>query len=263
MSTAIATPVRVGADALIKEQFPHEAGGGSVASFAADVKKSLNYEVPSEIQFREGKVPTLLTLFKEHGFSLYRPEEVAVYQEQQAKRAQSLANRSRRLGVISFYFLTICSIVILGAIGTTASGVEFSEASGFASFCGIVAIVIGCFVVVSPIITGTLDWKRATWQSYRFNDSDDDPIRDEQGWSLWRIDSYDGVLPKSALQAMLNVKKAIPNAEFRLAALRVEHPRVLDPIMFAYLPEEVAFQAPIAIWDEPDFNGQLIDAANL
>lgn len=252
MPATLVAPVRISAQQLIDEEYPNSKQDAPVADFAEEVERSLGYKVPNTVQFKEGKTPILLAMFQEHGFSLYRPSEVRKYRAQQVKKVEARANKwNRRRWKVATAFSGLGLLVSLCVMAITYGNKdEWGRVSdGFAAAGG-AALIFAFFSILVLATIGSRYEKKAEWSSRR--------IHKDIG-----LGSRNIVIPETTLQLMMSIRRAVPDVEFELSELKLSYEPVFDPIVFAFIENEREFKAPIAIWEEPDFNGQLIDAASV
>lgn len=244
------SPFRIPAEQLIKEDFPKSSDDAPVISFAQKVEETIDYKIPNRIRFEEGKAPTLLELFQQHGVQLYRPSDTRVYKAQKAKQVRKEVNRRRVImnvvvSVLATFGLVALTTFWLSKTPTDEFGnlTETGAALVMVSFFSVVGYVLW---LMSLLMGG---WKKkVSWTTY---------YRFTGGYG-----SYEGIIPESTLKLMVSIKELIPEVVFQIDALEVDSSTIYDPIVFAYLEEEPEFEAPIAIWDQPGYHSKLIDSVN-
>lgn len=241
-------PSRIPAKQLIDEEYPNSTQDAPVAAFAEQVEESLGYKVPNIVQFKEGKTPMLLAMFQEHEFLLYRPKDVKSYQRQQVEKPEKEANKKRLMQQkVAISLLVpgwIISLGILLATDATTSWGDLSDRFGVA-LIALALLSIGLLALAIVISENKVHLKKATWKSRELH---------RKGGTLTRV------IPEYALKLMMEMREKIPEIEFEFSELVVDRRRAHDPIVFAFVKNEMEFKAPIAIWEEPDFHGRLIDS---
>lgn len=250
MSATLVAPIRIPAQQLVDEEYPDSTQDAPVAVFAKKVEESLGYKVPNTVQFKEGKTPRLLAMFQEHDFMLYRPKEVKTYQRQQVERAEKQANKKRiQRQKIARAFLVPGWIISLGVLlATDATGPWGDISDNFGVALGVVVFFSFALLFLAMMISDNkFRLKKAAWTYRHLHRKDGTLTR---------------VIPEYVLKLMMDIRVVIPEVEFEFSELEVDRRRAYDPIVFAFVENEPEFKAPIAIWEEPDFHGQLIDASN-
>lgn len=249
-----ATLQAVSAETYIKEEYADSfhAGNGGSSSEVEEIKRHLGFDLTKTQQ----AAPRILAAFQEHGFNLYRPSDVETYKKKQARQVKLKAEKG--LHFIEALMALFGLLIALSGFGLTIAGTAafwYMSISSFAWTAGVVVFLFSCagFASCSGLMSNykyVYGLAKAEWQDHSLESFPDQP-------------------PREVLSLALAIKKAIPNVTFTVSKLDlkrevVKRPvrvRRLDPILYATLPGE-DLRLPVAIWDEPRFEGKPIMASS-
>lgn len=249
-----ATLQAVSADSYIRQEYPHSfhAGNGGSVSEIEEIKDLLGFDLAKT----EQAAPRILAAFQEHGFSLYKPDEVDSYKSHQAKHAKYQAEK----GVHRAHAIRalLGFLVALSGIGLLVAGTGYfwyASISDLAWYTGIVLCVLSG-VGMAACSTYIDEYKHISGYA-------------NASWVTCSLQHFRDQPPHQVLVLAAQIKRAIPNVEFTVSKLTVtktvvERPiksPMFDPILYASLPGEEVF-LPVAIWDEPKFDGTPIMASS-
>ncbi len=249
-----ATLQAVSATSLIQEEFPDSFRAQDGLEVAKRAKKILGYDLNATVQ---GNIPPVLAAFQEHGFTMYRPQEVELYKEQEAGRVIHHGELGRRIAIVAMWLSGVVGV----AFGLTALVMMFlSQQEGTQThFQGNMwTTVIGGLSICVAIFFAAL------WFVDNF---DLTKGRIRALWNDYSIEEFPDQIPSEVLVHATDVKEAIPSVVFTISklevtrAMREREPRswflggVWDPVLYAST-EGDDYRIPVAIWDEPRFTGE-------
>ncbi|OGL34052.1 hypothetical protein A3F64_02195 [Candidatus Saccharibacteria bacterium RIFCSPHIGHO2_12_FULL_42_8] len=241
----------VSADQYIREEFPnsHRAANTEVRDSVEQAREVLGIK---ERSTQQGP-PEILAAFQEHGLSLYRPSDVLSYREHEAGRVMARETRDltrRRALAASISFCSGVSLFVLIYMGVSSlfSGSYTGSTWWAASISSVVSLVL------------------CAWAWMRVDDYEYTRGKAEVGWVDQTLETYNQEIPGDVLILAGNIKSLIPKAEFLVCKLQVTRRKkvrpVYDPILYVSLEGSGnRLWLPVAIWDEPRFDGELVLAS--
>lgn len=249
-----ATLQAVSADSYIRQEYPHSfhAGNGGSVTEIEEIKNLLGFDLAKT----EQAAPRILAAFQEHGFSLYKPDEVDDYKSRQAKHAEFQAEKGvHRAHVLQVLFGFLTTLFGLGLLISGTAHFWYASISSLMWYGGGTLFVLSCVgvMVCSAYIH---EYKHTSGYA-------------SAEWIDCSLQSFRDQPPHQVLILAAQIKRAIPNVDFTVSKLTVtktvqERPiraPLFDPILYASLPEEEVL-LPVAIWDEPKFDGTPIMASS-
>lgn len=242
----------VSADQYIREEFPnsHRAADTKVRNSVEQAREVLGIKEKSTQQ----GPPEILAAFQEHGLSLYRPSDVSSYRDHEAGRVKARETRDltrRKALAASISFCSGVSLFVLIYMGVSSlfSG-SYSGSTWWAASISSVGSLVLC-----------------VWAWMRVDDYKYDRGEVEVGWADQSLSTYNQEIPSDVLILAGRIKSLIPKAEFLVCKLQVTRRKrvrpVYDPILYVGLKGSGdKLWLPVAIWDEPRFDGELVLASN-
>lgn len=249
----------ISADAFIQEEYPQtfRANGQTALTQAEEAKRVLGFDLDKTDQ----ATPEIVAAFQEHGLYLYRPEEVEIYKDQRVRQARREAKKPmlywgvvKGLGIALLLLATAALSGII--IASMFPSVHISTATWLAS---IASFVCSCIF--------------ACWSFFRWEDHEMKYGRVEIEWQDFSLKKFPDQIPAAVITQTLEIKRCIPNATFTVSKLvrttKVEERVVLEPQMPLFDPilyvrsGKKHFSLPVAVWEEPEFNGVPVLASSL
>ena len=246
----------VPATRLIKEEYPlsYRAGGDAqTLSYAQEAREVLGYDLDKTKQ----KVPRILAAFQEHDLPLFRPSDVDAYKEQQARRVERKANRRVKLWDMS------CTV--LGCVAVAMTVIFFALwIIGVSDVAQVKAPMIGAGLATVVTFCGMCFcmWRESE-SAYIFGNA-------KTKWENYSVKKFPDQIPQEVIKQMIEIKQLIPNSVFVVSKLTMTRRKVrrpirssgwLDPILSVTI-EGDKYLLPIAVWDEPKFDGTPIMASS-
>ncbi len=249
-----ATMQAVSATSLIQEEFPDSFRAQDGLEVAKRAKKILGYDLNATTQ---GNIPPILAAFQEHDFTMYRPQEVELYKEQEAGRVIHLGELGRRIATVVMWFSAIVGVafgltfMVMGFLSQQeGTQTHFQSGMWITVISGLSACVVIYFAALE--FADNFDFTKG---------------RIEALWQDYPIEDFPDQIPGEVLVHASDIKEVIPSVVFTISKLEVtrtirrREPRswflggVWDPVLYAST-EGDDYRIPVAIWDEPRFSGE-------